>query len=101
MALTSMKQAYLKFGAVTAAAVVLVIGFVALIKRDQRENARRVAAVKGAKAQVLKVYRPYFTNRPGNPGKIFYQAKTIRIGGSSHRGFKVPGKPPLSPTPPG
>ena len=93
-----MKQAYLKFGAATAAAVVLVIGFIALMKRDQREDARRVAAVKVANAQFLKVHEPYFTMRAVDREKLLEQSNTIRIGDSAKRVLQVLGKPTFDTT---
>jgi len=98
MALKSMKQAYLKFGAATVAAVVLVIGFVALMERDQRENARRVAAVKVANAQFLKVHEPYFTMRAVDREKLLEKATTICIGDSAGHVLQVLGKPTFDTT---
>jgi len=98
MALTSMKHAYLKFGGATAVAVVLVIGIVALMKRDQRENARRFAAVKIANAQFLKVHEPYFTMRVVDREKLLEQSNMIRIGDSAKRVLQVLGKPTFDAT---
>src|SRR5437870_748521 len=84
-----MNRTVLKFIAAIVPLILVLIGLIALM---DREDAKRVAANKAANAQFVKVHEPYFAMPAAQREKMLEKASLLRVGDSADRVLQLLGK---------